>query len=125
MKQWGVSPDEHSYNGVIDACARAGEAQNAEAWLGRMLEEGLRPNVISYSVESADLLCDMRRCDGSRMRSATAWSADLFGDTRRLRREPNEKWAEERAKSDCAAARELLRQKVTALEEELRAAGGR
>ena len=41
MQEAGLQPDEVSYNAVIGACAKKGEAARAEGWLSKMQEAGL------------------------------------------------------------------------------------
>lgn len=38
-----------SYNTMLDACSKAGDPQSSESWLQRLLDGGLRPNVISFA----------------------------------------------------------------------------
>ena len=50
MEQKEVQPDAQTYTSAIDAIAQSGQnPQQAEAMLGRMVEAGVHPNVISYS----------------------------------------------------------------------------
>ena len=34
---------------MLDACSKAGDPQSSESWLQRLLDGGLRPNVISFA----------------------------------------------------------------------------
>ena len=38
-----------SYNTVIDACVKHCDVDKAEAWLWRMLRDGVQADVVSYS----------------------------------------------------------------------------
>jgi pentatricopeptide repeat protein len=49
MRSVDLTPDEHSYNSAIDACARCGQIQLAHALLLEMVVAGLQPDVISYN----------------------------------------------------------------------------
>ena len=41
----GFEPDVISYNSVIDACARAGNATRSKGWFNCMENDGVHPNV--------------------------------------------------------------------------------
>merc|ERR1719356_2388525 len=63
MHSAGIKGDTISYTTVINACAKVGAVEKAEAWLGRMIEEGAEPNVVTFN---AVIAACAKRCDGER-----------------------------------------------------------
>merc|ERR1719476_242417 len=49
MTDQGVEANVITYSAVIDACAKAGNLERAEYWLGEMTNRGICPNAHSYS----------------------------------------------------------------------------
>lgn len=44
-----LRPDAVAYTGFVDACAAAGDASSAIAWLQRMRAEALQPDAVAHS----------------------------------------------------------------------------
>jgi pentatricopeptide repeat domain-containing protein 1 len=70
MLDAGVEANVVSYNAVINACAKAGEQVQAEAWLSRMTNAGVQPNAISYNA-----VLDACAKSGDSEKSATTFEA--------------------------------------------------
>merc|ERR1719326_2487218 len=49
MEQVGGTADVVAYSSAIDACSKAGEPEQALRIFERMVDRGIRPNIVSYS----------------------------------------------------------------------------
>ena len=55
MRRAKVTPNEHTFGALIDACAKLGAAEEARAVLDMMRDVGAAPNVVAYSALLAAL----------------------------------------------------------------------
>ena len=60
-----LQADVVSYNAVIDACAKHGDVDRAEAWLRRVLRDGVQANVVSCNtvVDACAKHCDVDKAE--------------------------------------------------------------
>ena len=49
MHENGIEANVRSYSAVIDACAKAGQAEKAEEVYNRMLKDGVAPTIVTLT----------------------------------------------------------------------------
>ena len=83
-----VPTDVISFSSLLHACAKSGDMSRAEAWLRRIVEQGVEPNAICYNVvihacvrgghrDRAAQWAERRAGQGGRMDGAEPWLAHL------------------------------------------------